>query len=182
MLAALLFAAVAPATSAAQTPPPAVTGHTIVSTGHASPVQIWRSHARTARLSAQRRAGMVGYHVRFRAYEQHTSSIGYLRWLTVRFNGVAAHYRRAWNRVYPHLMCIHSHEGAWTAYNPAGYYGGLQMDWSFMHTYGADKLRKYHGHDARYWAPVDQITAAIRAVRSRGYTPWSTSAAACGLY
>ena len=66
-------------------------------------------------------------------------------------------------------------------YSPAGYYGGLQMDWSFMRTYGPDKLARYGGRDARYWAPADQLAVAMRAVRTRGYYPWPNSARACGI-
>ena len=80
-------------------------------------------------------------------------SIGYLNWLYRDFQGHDRYYAYLHARRIPGLMCIHSHEGAWNAYNPAGYYGGLQMDWSFMRTYGWDMLRKYHWRDARYWSP-----------------------------
>ena len=86
-----------------------------------------------------------------------------------------------WRTHYPRLICIHGHEGAWNAYSPAGYYGGLQMDWSFMRTYGPDKLARYGGRDARYWSPGDQLAVAMRAVRVRGYAPWPNSASACGV-
>ena len=108
-------------------------------------------------------------------------SIGYLNWLYRDFQGHDRYYAYLHARRIPGLMCIHSHEGAWNAYNPAGYYGGLQMDWSFMRTYGWDMLRKYHWRDARYWSPTDQLAVASRAVAHRGYWPWYNSAAACGL-
>ena len=34
------------------------------------------------------------------------------------------------------FLCIHSYEGGWTSNTGNGYYGGLQMDWGFMRTYG----------------------------------------------
>jgi len=105
---------------------------------------------------------------------------------------------RYWNRALPHLrraarvswaeriprwsafMCIHRHEGPWTARTGNGYYGGLQMDLSFQRTYGADFLRRWGTADR--WPPAAQIVAADRAYRSgRGFTPWPNTARACGL-
>src|SRR5207342_965402 len=40
------------------------------------------------------------------------------------------------------FACIHRYEGSWTDPN-APYYGGLQMDYTFMSTYGADYLRAW---------------------------------------
>lgn len=75
-------------------------------------------------------------------------------------------------------MCIHSGEGAWDdAYAP--YWGGLQMDRSFMATYGP---WQYHTKGtADHWTPIEQLTAGARAVRVRGYTPWPTTGRACGV-
>ena len=68
------------------------------------------------------------------------------------------------------------------AHSPAGYYGGFQMSRTFMQHWGADKLAKYGGRDARYWSPADQMAVASRAVAHLGYSPWPNTAAACGLY
>ncbi len=76
--------------------------------------------------------------------------------------------------------CIHRHEGAWPSNTGNGYYGGLQMDRSFMATYGRDMLRKYGGY-AHLWSPRDQIVVAQRAWVTRGYYPWPNTARMCGL-
>jgi hypothetical protein len=109
-------------------------------------------------------------------------SIAYLRWLRRSWVLRDQIWVRRYNRIAPKLICIHRYEGAWNAYNPAGpYYGGLQMDTSFMQTYGPDKLYRYGGRDARYWSRDDQLAVGIRAVRERGFTPWPNTARACGL-
>ena len=77
------------------------------------------------------------------------------------------------------LLCIHSHEGAWNANTGNGYYGGLQMDYSFMQTYGGSYLSAYGTADK--WPIEDQLRAGARAVASRGYSPWPNTAAMCGL-
>lgn len=116
------------------------------------------------------------------AVERRTVGIGYLRWLRDLWVRRDNRWVRRYNRTAPKLLCIHSHEGAWNAYNPAGpYYGGLQMDSPFMWAYGADKLAKYGGRDARYWTARDQLAVGFRAVRARGFTPWPNTARACGL-
>lgn len=83
------------------------------------------------------------------------------------------------SRVERALLCIHSHEGSWT--DPNGpYYGGLQMDWTFMRTYGPEFLRAYGTAD--HWPPAIQITVAMRAYLSgRGFNPWPNTARMCGL-
>jgi hypothetical protein len=77
------------------------------------------------------------------------------------------------------FLCIHRYEGSWT--DPgAPYYGGLQMDWQFMATYGAEYLRAWGG--ANNWPPQVQIAVAIKAyLAGRGFWPWPTSARLCGL-
>lgn len=76
--------------------------------------------------------------------------------------------------------CIHRGEGSWPANTGNGYFGGLQMDRSFMLTYGRDKVRQYGGW-AHLWSPRDQMVVAQRAWRTRGYHPWPNTARACGL-
>jgi hypothetical protein len=55
------------------------------------------------------------------------------------------------------------------------------MDASFMQHWGADKLHKYHGRDARYWSVADQLAVASRAVAHIGYSPWPNTGAMCGV-
>jgi hypothetical protein len=77
-------------------------------------------------------------------------------------------------------MCIHKYEGSWTdAGDP--YWGGLQMDRTFMATYGSDFIREFHGL-ANVWPVWAQIQAARRARVTRGYSPWPKTAHLCGLY
>ena len=76
-------------------------------------------------------------------------------------------------------LCIHHYEGSWTDPN-APYYGGLQMDMSFMQAYGASLLRRKGTAD--HWSPLEQIWVAERAYRSgRGFYPWPNTARWCGL-
>jgi hypothetical protein len=81
----------------------------------------------------------------------------------------------------PHLaafLCIHRHEGAWHD-TGAPYYGGLQMDVGFQRTY-APHLFRTKG-TANHWTPLEQIWAAEKAARSRGFYPWPNTARFCGL-
>lgn len=96
--------------------------------------------------------------------------------------GTAATTSGYYDPKYAGLRCIHTHEGAWNAYNPAGpYYGGLQMDSAFMSSWGSDMLSKYGGRDARYWSPLDQLIVGYRAVVSIGYGPWPNTRLMCGI-
>ncbi len=75
-------------------------------------------------------------------------------------------------------MCIHRHEGPWN--DPNGpYYGGLQMDLQFQRAYGAYLLRTKGTADN--WTPVEQVAVAERAYKERGFSPWPSTARACGL-
>jgi hypothetical protein len=81
-------------------------------------------------------------------------------------------HRRQW-------LCIHRYEGAWTDPNPP-YFGGLQMDYSFMATYGRHLLRTKG--TANHWTPLEQMWVAERAHRAgRGFYPWPNTARYCGL-
>jgi hypothetical protein len=97
------------------------------------------------------------------------------------WSGRLTRARRAYHRP-PHRsawLCIHRFEGAWTD-GGAPYYGGLQMDWAFMHTYGGRFLRLKG--PAGNWAPVEQMWVAERAYRAgRGFYPWPNTARMCGL-
>jgi hypothetical protein len=84
------------------------------------------------------------------------------------------------SRVWRGFECIHRYEGAWNANTGNGYYGGLQMDWGFMRTYGPEFLRAYGTADR--WPPAIQVTVAMRAYLSgRGFGPWPNTARMCGL-
>ncbi len=81
-------------------------------------------------------------------------------------------------------MCIHRYEGSWTD-SGAPYWGGLQMDYGFMSTYGPEFLKRWGTAD--HWPPSVQILVARRArdgyagYGARGYGPWPNTAALCGL-
>ena len=88
--------------------------------------------------------------------------------------------RRAHNP--PHKgewRCLQRHEGAWTdASDP--YWGGLQMDRSFMVAYAPVQLLRRGW--ANRWSAVEQMWVAERAHRSgRGFYPWPHTARVCGL-
>jgi len=79
---------------------------------------------------------------------------------------------------YSAWMCIHRGEGAW---NDSGdpYWGGLQMDRSFMSTYAPRWLLRRGW--ANVWTPREQMMVAERAWRTRGFYPWPVTARTCGL-
>jgi hypothetical protein len=78
------------------------------------------------------------------------------------------------------FTCIHRYEGAWNANNGNGYYGGLQMDYTFMQHYGGGYLHRWGTAD--HWPAWAQIATSVRAYRSgRGFWPWPNTARACGL-
>lgn len=96
------------------------------------------------------------------------------------------HISHAQSRMLPSIphksgwLCIHSHEGSWTDSGDP-YWGGLQMDRSFMTTYGSDMIRRFHGY-ANVWPAWAQMVVAERAFSSgRGYGPWPNTARYCGL-
>jgi hypothetical protein len=82
----------------------------------------------------------------------------------------------------PHLaawLCIHRHEGGWSSNTGNGYYGGLQMNLGFQQTY-ARLLFRLKG-TADHWTPLEQMWAAEKASKSRGFWPWPNTARYCGL-
>lgn len=92
--------------------------------------------------------------------------------------------RRPLSETVPHyeaFTCIAEHEsgGRWDISTGNGYYGGLQMDRQFQQTY-APGLYRAKG-TADNWSREEQMRAAAKAVRSRGFSPWSTTASMCGL-
>jgi hypothetical protein len=75
-------------------------------------------------------------------------------------------------------LCIHRYEGSW-ADAGAPYYGGLQMDVEFQRTYAIQFYRAKGTAD--HWSPLEQMWAAERAYRTRGFWPWPNTARYCGL-
>ena len=82
------------------------------------------------------------------------------------------------------FVCIYHHEaadaGGWQANTGNGYFGGLQMDQSFMAAYGSEFLNSYGTADR--WPPFVQVAVAMRAYWSgRGFGPWPNTRRLCGL-
>ncbi|MFL5931478.1 MAG: hypothetical protein ACJ75P_09490 [Gaiellaceae bacterium] len=82
----------------------------------------------------------------------------------------------------PHELawrCIHRYEGTWEdGWDP--YWGGLQMDRSFMRHYAPRHLLRRGW--ANRWSPIEQMWVAERALRAgRGFYPWPHTARLCGL-
>ena len=74
--------------------------------------------------------------------------------------------------------CVHRHEGSWR--DPgAPYWGGMQMDWDFMATYGPWALRHYG--PANNWPRWLQLHVAFKGWKARGWWPWPNTARYCGL-
>jgi hypothetical protein len=135
---------------------------------------------RHRRHRAVRLARSLG--IRYRPHRTYSTDIDHLRHVAHTLRKRNRHYRALRRRLFPKLRCIHHYEGAWNAYNAAGpYYGGFQMDSAFMQRWGADKLRKYGGADARSWSARDQMAVASRAARHIGFGSWPHTAAICGL-
>jgi hypothetical protein len=129
-----------------------------------------------------RRGLWLGKFVHHGSGGRSSSDIKYLRWI---HNGWVKKARKFHKKivkrapVYHVLNCIHTHEGAWNAYNGAGpYYGGLQMSSTFQVHYGRRAVSRWG--DARHWPVGMQMAVGYRAVQQVGFSPWSTSAAACG--
>ena len=97
---------------------------------------------------------------------------------------VAASIAQARMKRPPHYsawLCIHRFEGSWTD-SGAPYWGGLQMDMSFMRAYGAGLLARKGTAD--HWTPLEQMWVAETAAfgwGKRGFYPWPTTARMCGL-
>jgi Transglycosylase-like domain len=117
-----------------------------------------------------------------RRLAERTASESFRRWALAYWRAKAVAARRAALDP-PRLaawLCIHRHEGPWSADTGNGYYGGLQMDVAFQRTYGEDLLRAKGL--AHRWLPLEQIWVAERAFRSgRGFSPWPSAARLCGL-
>jgi hypothetical protein len=103
------------------------------------------------------------------------------RWMVRRWYAKAERARTLARRP-PHRtewLCIHVYEGPWDDPD-APYYGGLQMDLTFQHTYGSRLLRRKGTADR--WTPLEQMWVAEGAIRAgRSFHPWPMSARRCGL-
>jgi hypothetical protein len=148
---------------------------------HQHAVHYWRGRVRLYRVQAVAYAASLGVSLHPGPVEMHTTGVPFLKWMTVRWRAHTHTYAVVRANRFPPLMCIHRLEGSWVAYSPAGYYGGFQMSPTFMRHWGADKLAKYGGRDARFWSPGDQLAVASRAVAHLGFSPWPNTAPACGL-
>jgi hypothetical protein len=81
-------------------------------------------------------------------------------------------HRSAW-------LCIHRYEGGWGDSGDP-YWGGLQMDRSFMRSYATPELLRRGWADR--WTPLEQMWVAERAHRrGRGFYPWPNTARYCNL-
>lgn len=130
---------------------------------HERQVVAWLSSSDAPR-TLERRSQLGWYRA---AVRWHTRLLAQYEWKLVDRSDLAA-----W-------LCIHSKEGAWNDPD-APYFGGLQMDWSFMRSYGPELLAAKGTAD--HWTPGEQIMVARRARDSgRGYWPWPVTARACGL-
>ena len=79
---------------------------------------------------------------------------------------------RAWR-------CLQRFEGSWRdPHDP--YWGGLQMDKTFMRMYAPRYLLRRGW--ANNWTPIEQMWVAERAIRAgRGFYPWPNTGRMCGL-
>jgi hypothetical protein len=114
------------------------------------------------------------------------------RYLTTRDRDYRVHVLHQWRRRAlrakrlahnpPHKAawsCIHRYEGAWEDERDP-YWGGLQMDRSFMENYAPGHLLRRGWADR--WTPLEQMWVAERALKAgRGFYPWPNTARACGL-
>jgi len=150
---------------------------------HPKLVHKLRQDIRLRRDHAVHRAWKLGIILTPGRRERLTVEPDDLRAMDARWHLRAHRYRVALRQrapVYAALACIHSYEGSWSAYSPAGpYYGGYQMDPSFESHYGGEYMQMWG--DALNWPVPMQTAAAWRATQEVGYSPWPASAAACGL-
>lgn len=136
-----------------------------------------RTHVKRSETSHRERHASVPVLHRLAHYWEHRHYVAWRRYERYRARvaapaGLPPHYT-AW-------LCIHRGEGSWTAATGNGYYGGLQMDYGFMSSYGGSLLRSKG--TANNWTPLEQMWVAEKAYESgRGFYPWPNTARACGL-
>jgi hypothetical protein len=109
---------------------------------------------------------------RAKAYRKWVLRVWTRRHVRARRQAMNPPHKTAW-------LCIRRYEGSWTD-GGGPYYGGLQMDYGFMRTYGSFLLRRKGTADN--WTPLEQMWVAERALRAgRGFYPWPNAARLCGL-
>lgn len=205
--AAALLAAAAPAHAAPGTEPMSHLGvgpGALAHTGHrqvaATQVMRLRGAVADARRTALRLGAAVDAHPRAGRGEWRTTSVAELRALDRLWDHRADRYRAergpatgvagAEQAVVEGFACIMRAEsgGGTDAYRTNtgnGYYGAFQMDLGFQQTYGPEYLAAYGTADR--WPAGAQLTAVLRAYygyagyAGRGFTPWPSTAAGCGL-
>jgi hypothetical protein len=125
---------------------------------------------------------MGASHTPFAGSARRSSDARYRQWVMRlwKHRAAAAHVRATH---VPHAsawLCIHRYEGGWSSHTGNGYYGGLQMDVSFMRHYAWGGLLRKGTADR--WSPLEQMWVAERALQAgRGFYPWPNTARACGL-
>jgi hypothetical protein len=120
------------------------------------------------------------------ATARRVQSLAYRRWVRDLWRRRAVRMRRLAQSP-PHKyawLCLHRYERhpaqGWRTNTGNGFYGGLQMNWGFMQTYGPKLLRRKGTADR--WTALEQMWVGERALRAgRGFYPWPNSARNCGL-
>ena len=168
-----------PSTTTATTTTVATTERETAARGRAA--AHWRRHIRRFRAGTRRWLTVI--HGRPPGTARRLLAVHSLR----RLRHIANTWRRrehaAWWRAnhppdFAGWLCIHHYEGSWRD-SGSPYWGGLQMDLSFQTRYGRWLLR--HKGTADHWSPLEQIWVAVRAARTRGFSPWPSTARSCGL-
>ncbi|HJQ73966.1 MAG TPA: hypothetical protein VJ814_03700 [Gaiellaceae bacterium] len=182
-------AAVGSGTTEGNTTETATTSTTVVATAsvraevraRARAARRWRRHIRSFRAGTRRWLTVIrGRPPAQTRRSQAAFSLLHLRKLANRWR----HREHAawWKANHPPdfaaWLCIHRYEGSWGD-SGGPYWGGLQMDFSFQATYGGWLLR--HKGTADHWSPLEQIWVAVRASRTRGFSPWPNTARYCGV-
>jgi hypothetical protein len=135
-------------------------------------------HKRSLTTHRERRAALPVLH-RLAHYWEHRHYLAWSNWYSARYTRTLA-VVSALPPHYSSWLCIHGGEGSWTSNTGNGYYGGLQMDYGFMSSYGGALLASKGTAD--HWTPLEQMWVAERAYSSgRGFYPWPNTARACGL-
>lgn len=142
---------------------------------------VWRRHIRRFRTDTQHWLTVMRGRPTNVSRSPATRSLARLHQLVQRWRHRA--HSAWWHATHPPNLrawtCIHNYEGSW-ADSGGPYWGGLQMDLSFQQSYGGWLLR--HKGTADHWSPLEQIWVAVRAARTRGFSPWPSTARYCGAY
>jgi hypothetical protein len=180
LAAALAVAVAASALAAASAPPPRralpqVRTALLPKVVAKKPRRVNAALVRRLRGTVWRWQSVIGVRRAYMAAPLHSRrALRYWRRQARAITRLAAHppHKRGW-------QCIHRFEGSWRDGNDP-YWGGLQMDRSFMRAF-APRVLLRRGW-ANRWTPLEQMWVAERAHRSgRGYYPWPNTARYCGL-